>query len=292
MDRKKRLVAVVAGIMVGILGVAAVPAAADVVHLKNGRAMEGVLLEETADRILLQLPFGEIGLPRASVLAIERGQSDLEQYLKRRLALEQRPGTASDWLTLAFWATERDLDHNAREATLVAARLDPGLPGLIPLMTAMGYDYEENLAVWIPHDELMRRRGYVMSNGRWITAQQATELRQASEVAAARELERQRQDRLARAMEMVVLTQMAQAEETRRLREQASTYQAGIPLWGGYPVVVPPGYWPRPPLHPRPHRGSRKSHRHAIVNRPPGSLIPITPVEGNRGGFQKSSDPQ
>lgn len=271
---------------------------ADIVHLKSGRAMEGVILEESPDRVLLQLPFGEIGLPRSSVLRIDRGRSAFQEFLDLRFELRRSDGTASEWLELARWAEQEGLDHSAREATLVAARLNPGLPGLVPAMVALGYDYEENSGVWIRRDELMRRRGYILSNGSWLSPDQVTALRRERESARAVEMERQRQDRLARAMEMMVLAQVAQAEESRRLREEAVIVRYGIPLWGGYPVIEAPGPWPRPHFDPGHHRsrrdhassGARDAYRDAIVRRPPGSLIPVTPVKSHRGSFRQPSD--
>jgi len=266
--------------------------------------MEGVVLGETPEQVFLRLPFGEIGFPRSSVLHIERGRSALEEYLGRRLELERRTGRAAEWLELALWAEREGLDHSAREATLIAARLDPGLRGLAPWMTGMGYEYEENLAVWIPHEELMRRRGYVLSDGRWLSPSQAAARERAQDAAVAGERERQRQDRLARAVEMMVLAQMAGAEESRRLREEATAVRGGLPLWGGYPVVVSPGYWPPPPLHPKSHRsghgkrpgranpGARDAYRDAFLSRPPGSFIPATPTKSHHGSLQKPSGSQ
>lgn len=296
--------ALVGGLCLILTGTGPETLRADVVHLTNGRSMEGVILEETTEQILLKVPFGEIGLPSASVQRIERGRSALEDYLESRAALELRQGTALQWLDLALWAQQEGLDHSAREATLVAARLDPGLPGLVPQMTALGYAYDENLAIWLPHDEFMRRRGYVLSNGRWLSPDQALAFKRAQQAAVVSELERQRQDRLARAVEMMVLAQVVQAEETRRLREEESVPRYGLPLWGGYPVVVAPGYWPRPPHRPehyghgeggRPRRAeiaSRRSHRDAIVSRSPGSLIPVTPARSHRGSMQPPPNPR
>ena len=156
----------------------------------------------------------------------------------------------------------------------------------------------------MPHDELMRRRGYVLSDGRWLSPDQVAALHREQEAAVVRELERRRRDRLASAMEMMVLSQMARDEENRRLREEAQAVQYGLPIWGGYPVVVAPGYWPRPPLRPAPHRrghqngpgrtgsGGRDAYRDGIVSRPPGSFIPVTAAKSHHGGFQKPSDPQ
>ncbi len=111
-------------------------------------------------------------------------------------------------------------------------------------------------------------------------------------------------ERLARAMEMLVLTQLAQAEESRRMREEAIVVRYGIPLWGGYPLIEAPGPRPRPPLRPEHHRqgygseerhpnsGTRNSYRDAIVRRPPGSLIPVSPGESHHGGLQRPPDLQ
>jgi hypothetical protein len=267
---------------------------ADVVHLKNGRQMEGVILQELPDQVRLRLPFGEIGLPRTSIERIELGRSTLAEYLDRRALLEVGPSGAGEWVALARWAEVQGLGHSAREATLVAARLEPGLPALAPRMTAMGYVYDETYALWLPLDDLMRRRGYVQSNGRWLTPEEARALEQDRRLADAREAENRRRDRLARALEIMVLTQLAQAEEERRLRQEVEATQ-GLPLWAGYPALVAPGYWPRPPHRPKPHgrdhvsadSAARAAHQQAIIARPPGSLIPVTPSRSHRGGFQR-----
>lgn len=276
---------------------------ADVVHLANGRSLEGVILEESSTQVLLRLPFGEIGLPQTSIVRLERSESSLQEFLDRRATLESTASGAGDWLELALWADRQELDHSARQAVLVAARLDPGLPGLAPLMTAMGFAYEENLAVWLPIEDFMRRRGYVQSNGRWLTAEEAAAQARFRQAAATEEAERHRRDRLARALEMMAAAQMMRAEEDRRLREEAAAVGNGIPLWGGYPVLVAPGYWPRPALHPVAHRrghgsqrrhsesGARAAPHQAIVARPPGSLIPVASPRSHRGALKTPPDP-
>lgn len=296
------LCAVTAALVLSMVAVGQI-VLADVVYLTNGRTMEGIVLEEARDQVLLRLPYGEIGLPRSHVSKIVKGDSSLSEFLKRRRELEQRSAGAADWLELAVWAADQGLDHNARQTVLVAARLDPGLQSLAPFMTAMGYGYDQNLAVWLPYDELMRRRGFVLSDGRWLSPAEAEALERARSLERIRQQTQQRQDRVARAMEMMVLAQMAQAEESRRLRDETPVPTYGIPLWGSYPVVVPPAVGPRPPLGPKhlrlegreghARRASDRAYREGIVRRSPGSLIPVIPArgEGHRGGFQKSADP-
>jgi hypothetical protein len=271
-------------------------AGADVVYLTNGRSMEGIVLEESNDQVLIKLAFGEIGLPRSSILRIERGPSDLEEYLERRARLVERDARAGDWLQLAGWADSQGLDHGAREAAMRAAQIEPDLPALAPWMESYGYVYSPEESRWLPYDEFMRRRGFVQSGDRWITAGEALAERLAQDEANRRRQEALRQDRLARAMEMMALAQIAQAEENRRRLEETPVYPVGIPIYGGYPVVVQPWNRPQPPHtkpghHSRPPRDQRQQYpRDELLRRPPGSWIPLEPpVETNRGGIQKES---
>lgn len=254
---------------------------ADVVYLKNGRSMEGIVLEESADQVMIKLAYGEIGLPRSSILRIERGESALAEYLARREALVHGGASATEWLALARWADDNGLDHSSREASLVAARLEPGLEGLAPLMQGYGYAFDPDLAVWMPYDELMRRQGYVRSGGRWLSPAEAMAEQRALEESERNRQEQLRQDRLARAVEMMALARIVEAEENRRRLEAAPTYPVGLPLYGGYPILVPPGRWPgSPPVKPRPPH-SKPGH--------PPQVEPHGSGQTNHGGIQKAS---
>ena len=275
---------------------------ADVVHLKNGRSMEGVVLEESPDQVMLQLAFGEIGLPRSSISRIERGESALAEYLGQREVLVEQGATAGEWLALAQWACANHLDHSCREAALMAARFDPGLAGLEPLMQEFGYVFDQQLAIWMPFDEMMRRRGYVQSGDRWLSPTEALAKRRSQEEEERNRQEQQRQDRLARAVEMMALARLAEAEESRRRLEETPPYPVGLPIYGGYPIVVPPGHWPGHPDRPRPphfrpgHRPGmerpepRKTNHGGILSRSPGSWIPVSPGPSHRGGVKSASE--
>jgi len=254
---------------------------ADVIHLKNGRSMEGIVLEESTDQVMIKLAYGEIGLPRSSILEIERGESALAEYLERREALVQRDAFAAEWVALARWADENGLDHSSKESALVAARLDPGVEGLAPLMRGYGYVFDPELAVWLTYDESMRRKGYVQSGDRWLSPAEAMAERRARDESERQRLEQQRQDRLARAVEMMALARVAEAEENRRRLEETPTYPVGLPLYGGYPIVVPPGHQPWPPDRPKPSHGKPDP-------RPP--VEPPGAERANHGGIQKAPD--
>jgi hypothetical protein len=279
----------------------AASSAADVVYLVNGRSIEGIVREESADQVVIQLAFGEIGLPRSSILEIERSRSALAEFLERRDELLASGRSAAAWLALARWADGRGLDHSCREATLMAARLDPGLDGLHPLMQRFGYAFDQELAIWLPYEEWMASRGYVRSGDRWLSPAEAVAHRQALEESARQRQEQLHRDRLARAVEMIALARIAEAEENRQRLDAMRRYPVGLPVYGSYPILVRPGHVPRFPSRPGPlpakpghppevaPHDSRQTHQGRIISRAPGSWIPVSPGPAQHGGVQKAS---
>ena len=173
----------------GLLALAAAaPAPADNVYLTNGKSFEGVVAKVDDAHVRIQMPGGEIRLPRTSVERVEQGDSAFATYLERKQALGKH-GTAAEWLDLARWASAQGLDQGAREAALKAAAIDPHLSGLAPVLRAQGYVYDRDLERYIPYADAMRRRGLVNSGGHWITreeqrAEQAEARREREDVAA------------------------------------------------------------------------------------------------------------
>ena len=56
-----------------LLLVAAVTQAADLIHLRNGGVLQGTVVEQTRDAVVLDLGAGRITVPRASIRLLERG---------------------------------------------------------------------------------------------------------------------------------------------------------------------------------------------------------------------------
>ena len=149
---------------------AALPAAADDVFLNNGNSFEGVIAEVTATQVRIRMPGGELSLPRSAVARVEKGEAPFAEFLAREKALRRDPdATAADWVELARWAKAQGLATATREAALQAARLDPQLAALEPLLRGLGYVYDRELARWIPYAESTRRCGFVEHGGAWIT---------------------------------------------------------------------------------------------------------------------------
>ena len=245
-------------------------ASADDVFLKNGRKFEGVIAETTDTQVRIRMQGGVVSLPKSQVLRVESKDSDLSGYLRRKEALRKSPDArAADWLELARWAKAQGLDQGAREAALVAADLDPKLEGLSPLLRGYKYTLDDQAGRWISYEESMRRRGFVFTQGAWISREELAErqrLSQEAEAQAARMRETYRAERAARQTEMLLATQTALLEESVRDRRQEQAYVSPYAPYG-WPVVVIPGFFP-----PRCHHGDCGN------NPPPGG------GEGGEGG--------
>lgn len=69
------------------LSCGAVAEARDLVHLKNGNVLEGDVIQESADMVVLRLSRGTTRIPRSDVYMIERGQELPAWALERRRQL-------------------------------------------------------------------------------------------------------------------------------------------------------------------------------------------------------------
>ncbi|HSU85030.1 MAG TPA: hypothetical protein VLR69_21640 [Thermoanaerobaculia bacterium] len=250
----------------------AVPLLADDVYLVNGRKFEGVIAETAGSQVRIRMQGGTLSLPKEQVLRVDAGDSNLAEYLRRKDLLKKNPSTrAADWLELSRWAHGRELDQAARESALAAATLDPKLEGLGPVLRGYGYVLDPQLDRWIPYADSMRRRGFVQSNGQWISREeyqarlQAQEERAARYYAARQEAARAaREDRLAALAELSVVRQLAQPAEPPN---PYSIY--GAPYYGYGTVVVSPSFGGGG--HHRPPHGQAGPAGFTHI---PGSLIP------------------
>jgi hypothetical protein len=264
---------------------------ADDVFLKNGRKFEGVIAETTDTQVRIRMQGGVVSLPKSQVLRVESKDSDLSGYLRRKEVLRRSADArAQDWLELARWAKAQGLEQGAREAALVAAELEPKLEGLATLLRGYKYNFDEQLGRWISYEESMRKRGFVFTQGVWISREELAErarLQRETEVQVAQMREAARADRAARQTEMLLATQAALLQETVRERERSSPYNS--PYAGyGWPVVVIPGYFSNPCHHGNcnppsggggegpggGHNRPEGEHTRSNFTRVPGSLIP------------------
>jgi hypothetical protein len=226
--------------MAGALGASA--AGADVVILKGGGRIEGEIVEQRADSVVIDVSAGRVTLPRTRIERMVVGRSALAEYRARAARLAA--GDLAGWLALANWASENDLTTQSRSAYEHVLAVDPGN---VAARQALGHVFAGGR--WMTADESFRARGYVQFEGSWLRPEERQALRaeRAAEEAQRREL----MEADARVREAEARARAAEAEADRLESEQQQpAVDDGIP----YPWVFGGGIVPV-----RPH--SRHEHR-------------------------------
>jgi len=201
---------------------------ADVLHLKRGGRIDGIIVAESPSQITIDVGMGRVSLPRTSVSRVERKEGALSEYRQRLAAIS--PGDVGAYADLARFAAEHGLNTESRALWARVVSLDPrNVEGHLALgHVLVGGSY-------VDEAEAYRARGYVSFEGRWMTpAEQASLLRLREQRAAderrveeARRAARDAEDRARRA-----------EAEAARARAEAGTSRA-YPVWGyGGPVLV------------------------------------------------------
>ncbi|HEX4956028.1 MAG TPA: hypothetical protein VF017_21785 [Thermoanaerobaculia bacterium] len=259
------------------------PAAADRVELANGQVFEDVVAEEIGHQLRIRLAIGELRIPRSQVVKVTKSETPFQRYeIEKQRLSPYRAGDAAAWLDLARFALDAELVAEGREAALVAARLEPTLPDLAPVLGTLGYVRDPEGGGWIPEADLMARRGLTRYGGRWVPREEVERrehqlaLAREQEAAAARErrrelwaLDQQRRDRE---------LDLAHRERERE-REAAPLIQIDnsvLTFIYSFPspfVIAPVAPGPRPPSTGAERRPSGAPVMD-LLERQPGSLIP------------------
>ncbi len=149
---------------------AAAAARADVVRLKNGRALEGKAERHEDGSVTLALAGGgTLTLSREQVVEIELAPTPEEQYATRKSALP--PGNAEARFGLGKWCLTKGLSTQAKEEFRAALAIDPDHAGAREAL-----NYVRDGEKWVTQEEFHRRRGEVLFEGNWITTARKQEL--------------------------------------------------------------------------------------------------------------------
>lgn len=144
-----------------ILAFVAVPAQADVLHLKNGGRIEGVVTER-GDEYVVEHRFGTATVKKADVLRVEKKESLQEKYEKRLAGIDREDPDAR--VALGHWLRENGWEAQAVKEFVAALALDPEHHGA---HTALGHVFYEG--AWRTEDEVMESKGFVRFRGDWVT---------------------------------------------------------------------------------------------------------------------------
>ncbi|MGE0712479.1 MAG: hypothetical protein AB7N76_01370 [Planctomycetota bacterium] len=218
-------------------------ARADVVHLKDGRTIEGSVTRE-GDTLIVRHKLGSAHVLAADVERIEETSDRWDELERLRRQLQN--GTADERYRFAVWAREHGFPADAKRAFLSVLRLDVDHPGA---RAALGYVQHDGR--WITRDDEKRLRGLVEDKGEWVKpeekakreaerkakAQAAREARlkakEEAKLARVKELEREREERreAARERELQLARDRAWERAAASIPSGSTTGGSG---WYGY----------------------------------------------------------
>ncbi len=155
-------------------------ARADVVKLKSGKNVEGRIVAETGDSVIVETKFGRVTVARADVAAIDKGDTPIEALAKKRAALAK--DDANGRVDLAIEA-ERLKKRPLRDELLdEALAIDPANARANEMKGRVRWKDR-----WVTPDEKialekqavadeMKAKGLVESGGKWVTPEDKAKL--------------------------------------------------------------------------------------------------------------------
>ncbi|MBN2370994.1 MAG: hypothetical protein JXO72_10955 [Vicinamibacteria bacterium] len=197
-------------------------ARADEICLKDGGCLQGVILEQTASTITIEIGPGRVTLPMGRIDRVSKGRSALMSYHERKRLLQRTD--VNGWLDLARWAQDHGLTTQARSALEHVIELDPANP---EANQALGKTLVGER--WLDQEDAYRAKGYTLFEGAWIPREERDAMLEKRRIEAdAALVEATRAEAAARRAEAE-----ARADDAEQRAREADTATPGINgVWG------------------------------------------------------------
>jgi hypothetical protein len=138
-------------------------ASADQVTLKDGRVLEGEIVEENEKSVKLKLKMGAMTIDRADVQEIVRKLTPQQEYRERLAKLDT--ASAEQQLEIGVFARRNDMKEEALGHFLAAWELDPSSKAAATELKAL--DYHLVNGKWLTPDEYYPLQGYLKLDRKW-----------------------------------------------------------------------------------------------------------------------------
>jgi hypothetical protein len=140
---------------------------ADTVILKDGRKIEGEIVEETAEKYVVKTKFGVQQIDKIDVERVEHEKSDSQIYEEKKKAAND----AESHYQLAQWCKEKGLTKEAEDELKRTIELDPNHE---KARKELGYQKVGDK--WLTEDEAMEAKGFKKWESRWVSESEYQEL--------------------------------------------------------------------------------------------------------------------
>lgn len=205
---------------------------ADVVLLKGGGRLSGRITKQTADKVLVDVGDGILGVSMDRVEKIEKGSTSLDDFDGR--AAKLGPKDVNGWRDLALWASSKGLLNQSRAAYQRVLAIAPDDP---EARRALGFVQVDGR--WLTEEESYRARGFVKYDGEWITPAEA----QVAQATAAKEQARGDAAKRASDAEFAAnMDRLRKQEEAKRAQEAQDRMRNDPVSWSAWGYGV--AYWP------------------------------------------------
>ncbi len=196
-----------------LLLLSAAPVLADVVHLRDGRSLEGSVIR-AGDTLIVRRKLGSSHVHLSDVLRIEETTDRWDEL--ERLRGQLANGTADERYRFGAWCRDHDFKEEGQRAFLSVLRLDLDHTGA---RAALGYVLHEGR--WLTRADKNRLEGLVEHDGAWVTPEKKAKL-----VAAEKEAARQARDARREAVEADKLARRQRREAERLAKREARQERA------------------------------------------------------------------
>ena len=216
---------------------------ADVVYLEGGASFTGRIVEQTEERMVIDIGDGTIGFSMDRVEKIEKGPSALDEHDARAARLE--PQDVNGWRSLAQWARTKGLSAQARAAYHRVLAVAPDDPEAREALGFVRLDGQ-----WLTEEESYRARGYVEFENQWMMPGERQSI--LSERQAREQADRQANEAEVRAIQAEIdAEQQREDEEFERKSSQFDRLpDYGDPIAWGWGAG--PAYWPSAVVYSQP----------------------------------------
>jgi hypothetical protein len=230
-----------------VIALVAAPLLADDVYLRGGGQITGKIVEQSDERVTVNIGSGTMSVRMASVVRIEKGASPVQEYQARAEKIPS--GDAEAWRELARWAADEGLATMSGQA-------------YSRVVTVLPNDPEANRALgrvqlggkWVTEAESYRAQGFVEFEGEWMRPGE-------QQAILAERRAREESDRQALAAQIQADQEAERERKAKEAAEREKFLRGGLPQLGD-PTGWGSGltYWPVQPVQPAPNAQPTGGH--------------------------------